>query len=96
MKSIEVKGFRYDVQPYGLKVIDGVWKPIVANEDSSECVKYCASKGLGIIEGIVIEGGTLNRLFHHTSFVSEVGNSIQVWAVSIQDLERNHMIRVCM
>jgi hypothetical protein len=92
-----MKQFSHHRQPYGTLVIaDATWTPIVAEEGDAQYVKNCAEKGYGVVTGIVTEGSTTNRLFHHTSTTSEVGKDHSVWAVSPEEWARGSKITVAM
>lgn len=96
IKEMTRETFTHHRQPYGtLELKDVVFTPIkVETHGDTMVVRYCESKNLGTVKGEVIKGGTTNRIFNHTSFVSMVGEIHEVWAVSSQEWDQGSKVTV--
>ena len=49
----------------------------------------------GYLKGVVVEGGTTSRLFHHRSTRSDVGQKVEI-SVSEYELQQGHKTSVAM
>lgn len=88
--------FVYHLQPYGTyELVDlrlGQVRPYTDPQYHNRGkVFWCAD-----IVGTVAKGSTTSRIFHHTSTRDATGERMEVYGVSLEDLQRGKMVTVAM